>query len=171
MDAVGDFLSDHHFIALLYPAADKFTGGATSDVIALQNYRRASIFVVTGAVEDAAVSNLVTILACDDVTPTNSTAMAFNYRQCVSSATGDTWTALTAATSSGYNFSNHADMGVANTIWFAEITAAGIESAAAGYEFFQLSVAETVDKTILAGAYAILSDPRYPGAVPVSAYS
>jgi len=171
MDATGDFLSDHHFVALIYPIADAFAAGTNSDVISMQNYRRASIFVVTGAVEDAAVSNIVTVEACDDTTPTNQTAMAFKHRQCVSSTSGDTWTALTAATATGYNFSNQSTMGVANTIWFVEFTSADIESAQAGYEYFRLAVAETVDKTILAGAYAILSDPRYPQAVPVSAIS
>ena len=164
-----DFLFDHHFVALIYPTADAFAGGTNSDVISMQNYRRASIFVVTGAVEDAAVSNLVTIEACDDVVPTTQTAMAFHHRQCISSTTVDTWSALTAATSSGYNFSNHASMGVDNTIWFIEITAAEIEAAEPGYEFWRMVVAETVNKTILAGAYAILSEPRFPQSIPITA--
>jgi hypothetical protein len=169
MDGTKDFLSDHHIVAGIYPVADAFAGGASTDIINMENYRRCTFLVITGAVEDAAVSNLVTVDACDNVTPSNTAACAFKHRQCVSSATVDTWSALTTAASTGYNFSNHADMGVNNTMWLVEVTGADLEDAAAGYEFVRLTIAETVNKTILAGVIAILSDPRYPQAIPVSA--
>ena len=167
--AVGDFLSDHHIVAGLYPVADCFAAGTATDVISMVNYRRCTFLVMTGAVEDAAVSNIVTVDACSNAAAGATTAIAFRYRQCVSSATVDTWGALTAATSSGYNFSNHASMGVANTMWFVEVTSADLEAGTAGYEYVRLAIAETVDKTITAGCIAILSDPRYPQAVPVQA--
>ena len=169
MDAVKDFLSDHHIIAGIYPVADFAAGGVNSDIVSLKNYRRATFLVYTGAVEDADISNLVTVEACDDTTPTNSTAMAFHRRYCLSSTTVDTWGALTAATSSGYNFANQSDAGVANVMWLVEVTADEVEAAAAGYEYVRLCIAETANKTITGGCICILSDPRYPGAVPQTA--
>jgi len=163
-----DFLHDHHIVAGIYPVADAFSGGATTDVISMANYGRATFLVITGAVEDAAVSNIVTVNSCDDTTPTTQTAIAFTHRQCVSSTSVDTWSAQTAATSSGYNFSDQSTMGVANTMWMVEVDA---EDLSGTDKYVQLAIAETVDKTILAGVICILSDPRYPQEVPVSAIS
>ena len=169
MDATKDFLADHHVVAGLYPVANTFANGVSTDIINMENYRRCTFVVSTGAIEDNGISNLVTVDACDNTTPSNTTAMAFTYRVCLSSTTVDTWGALTTATSSGYNFAvNNA---VANAIWLVEITSAEIESAAAGYEYVRLTIAETVDKTVTASCIAILSDPRYPQGVPITAIS
>jgi len=169
MDAVKDFLSDHHIVAGIYPVADAFAGGTNTDVISLKNYRRASLLVCTGAVEDADISNLVTVKACTAAAGTGATAMAFHHRTCLSSTTVDTWGALTYSASTGYNFADGASNGVANVMWFVEVTADEVQNALANADFVRFDIAETTDKTITAGAIIILSDPRYPGAVPLTA--
>ena len=162
-----DFLFDHQVLQLFAPSADKFTTGISSDVFSLRNFRRASFFILTGAIEDAGISNLVTIEACDDVVPTTPTAMAFVRRVHRWSTTDTAWGALATVTSAGYNFAvNNA---VANAVWFAEVTADEVEAAAAGYAYVRIKIAETVDKTITAGGFVILSEPRYPDQIPVQA--
>jgi hypothetical protein len=169
MAGSADFLSNHHIVAGLYPVADCFAGGVATDIINMENYRRCTFLVMTGAIEDAAISNIVTVDACSTATATATTAISFRHRTCLSSATVDTWGALTYSAATGYNFADGASNGVANVMWLIEVDAATMEAEAAGYEFVRLAIAETVDKTITACVIVILSDPRYPGAVPVTA--
>jgi len=162
-----DFLSDHQVVALFYPVADAFVGGLTSDAICLRDYRRITFFVMTGAIEDADVSNIVTIEACTAAAGTGHTAMEYHHRVCRSSTSVDTWGALTASASTGYNFSDN--NAVANAMWAIEVTADEVQAAVANADFVRMAVAETEDKTITAAGFAILSEPRYPGAVPLTA--
>lgn len=156
-----------HVVPVLYPVADAFAGGVTGDVIAMRHYGRVTFLVFTGAIEDAGISNLVTIEACDDVTPSNTVAMAFRSRVQLSSTTVDAWGALTARAATGNNFALANP--VANAVWMCEVTADEIEAAAAGYGFVRIKIAETANKTITACAIAILSEPRYPQAIPLGA--
>src|SRR3990167_2775517 len=75
-----DFLFDKVLLQCFAPAADRFAGGISSDVFSLQNYRLATFFVLTGAIEDANISNIVPVDPCDDTTPTATGARAFERR-------------------------------------------------------------------------------------------
>lgn len=150
----------------LVPVADAFAGGVSTDVVSLKNYKRATFVIITGAIEDANISNLCKVQACDDVTPSNTTDMAFYRQSSQWSTTVDTWGAVALAASTGYNFmSNNA---VANAIHIAEVTSDMVESAAAGYEYVRLNIAETANKTITACVLVILSEPRFGQDAPVS---
>ena len=164
-----DFLYDHHIVAGLYPVADAFAGGVDTDVVSLKNYRRATLVVMTGVVEDTGTSNLVTIKACTDAAKTNATTMAYVRRFCASSTTVDTWEALATVAAAGYNFADRADAGVDNTIWVAEVTADGVGAAFADANFVYATIAETANKTLTACAFWILSEPRYPQSIPLTA--
>lgn len=164
-----DFLYDHHLVALLYPVGDAFAGGVDTDVISLRDYRRISFVVMTGAIEDSGISNLVTVNACTDAAKAGATAMAFHSRRQLSSTTVDTWGALTSRTSSGHNFATASGGAVANNIWFIEVTADEVQAALADADFVYLTIAETANKTITAGAFAILSEPRFPQPTPLTA--
>lgn len=164
---VKDFLADHHIVAALYPVANAFSGGVDTDVISLRDYRRATFVFSTGAIQDAGISNLITAKACTDNAKTGATAIPFRARACQSSTTVDTWGAIISATATGYNFAlNNA---VANAIWLVEVSAEEASGALAEADFIYLSIAETVAKTITAGAICILSEPRYPQTVPLTA--
>lgn len=166
---LADLLSHAHLVAALYPVADAFAGGVDTDVISLRDYQRATLIVMTGAIEDSGISNLVTVNACTDNAKTGATAMAFRSRRCLSSTTVDTWGALTARTSSGHNFATASGGAVANNIWMLEVTADEVAAALSGAAFVYATIAETANKTITAAALWILTEPRYPGAVPQSA--
>lgn len=162
-----DFLFNHHIVPAFVPVADAFASGIDTEAVSLANYRRATLVVITGAVEDSGVSNLVTIEACTSAAGAGATAMAFQYRAMQYSTSADTWGALTAATSSGYNFSDN--NAVANAVWMAEVTADEVASALDGASFVQAAIAETADKTITAGGIWILSEPRYCQDIPFTA--
>ena len=154
-----DFLAKNHVVVGLYPVADAFAGGVSSDIVSLSNYRKATFFVFTGAIEDAGISNLVTVEACQDNAGTNHTAVAFKSRTILSSTTVDVEGALTDRASTGYNFA--LANAVANAVWVAEVVAEDIEAALPGYNWVRLTIAETVDKTITAMCLIVLSEPRY----------
>lgn len=154
-----DFLSDHHVVVGLYPVADCFAGGVKSDVFSLKDWRRITFLVFTGAIEDAGISNLVTVEACDDVVPTDPQPVTFVSRTQLSSTTVDAWSALAARAATGYNFA--LANAVANAAWMAEVTAAELEAQQPGHPFVRLNIAETANKTITAVVIAILSEPRH----------
>lgn len=162
-----DFLSDHHIIPAFVPVADAFAGGLTTEAVSLAKYRRATLVVITGAIEDTGISNIVTVEACTAADGTGNTAMAFKYRAQQYSTTVDTWSALTAATTTGYDFADNNT--VANTVWFLEVTAEEVGAAVDGAEFVRAVIAETANKTITAGGIWILSEPRYAQDVPLTA--
>lgn len=163
-----DFLYDHHIVAAFYPVADAFAGGIDTDVVCLRDYRRATLVISTGAIEDTGVSNLITLKACTDAAKTGATAMAFYRRFCSSSTSVDTWEALTAVTSAGYNFADRSDA-AANNIWVCEVQADEVSAALANAQFVYATIAETANKTITASGIWILSEPRYPQSVPNTA--
>lgn len=162
-----DLLSRGHVVNLLYPVADAFAGGVDTDVICLRDYGKIAFIIATGAIEDAGISNLITVKACTDAAKTGATAMAFRSRICLSTTAIDTWSDLAARAASGYNFA--AAFPQANALWYIEVDAEEVAAALANANFVYLSIAETANKTITAGAIAVLLDPRYPQAVPPTA--
>jgi len=153
-----------HIVQGIVPAADRFAGGVTTDVVSLANYRRVGMLIITGAIEDTGVSNLVTALACDNTTPSTTVAMGFRHQSLRWSTTVDTWGAQAVAAAAGYNFTvNHA---VANAMHYVEVTAEEVEQAAPGYKYVQFSIAETANKTVTAAVILFGLEPRYPQAVP-----
>ena len=162
-----DFLFDKHIVQGIVPAADRFAGGVSSDIVSLKDYGRVTFLVITGAIEDAGISNLVTVDACDDTSPSNTTPIPFYYRSLQWSTTVDAWGALSLAAAAGYNLtSNNA---VANAVHLVTVTSDMLEANAAGKPFVRLTIAETVNKTITASVVAILDEPRYPQKTPVTA--
>lgn len=163
-----DLIAKQHIVAAFYPVADAFAGGINTDIVSLKNYRRATLVISTGAIEDTAISNLVTFNASDDAAGSTTTAMAWHRRFCPSSVTVDTWEDMAAVLAAGYNFADRADA-AANNIWVGEVTADEVGAAQAGAQFVFATIAETVNKTITASGIWILSDPRYPQAIPLTA--
>lgn len=162
-----ELLSNAHLIPAIIPVADAFTGGTSTEAVSLRDYTRASCIIQTGAIEDAAISNVVTVEACTSAAGAGATAMAFRRRVMRYSTTVDTWGALTDVTSAGYNFaSNNA---VANACWFIDVTADEVEAALPGATFVRVTIAETANKTITASGLWILTGARYPQAVPATA--
>ena len=144
-------------------AADLYAGGVTTDVFNMEGFHAGAFIISQGAIEDAGISNIVTLLACDDTTPSNSSTMIFRHRTYVE--TTDLWGALTAATVTGYNF--NVASAVSNGIQTVEFTASEVfADGGNGYGYVQLAIAETADKEVSASILFVGLIPRYLGATP-----
>lgn len=159
-----DFLHNHHIVNGVYPVADAFASAKTTDYVSLANYRRATFLIHTGDATAGTADGVVTVNAATDAAGTGATAMAFKYRSSASSTTVDTWGALTDAAAAGF-----AMTAGDNYMYIVEVTADEAEAAVAGSDFVSLTVTEDTDDPIVAGIVCILSEPRYPTDVPVTA--
>lgn len=162
-----DFLFDAHIIPAFVPVADAFAAGRTSEAISLADYRRATLIILTGAIEDAGISNVVKLQACLTAAGGTAVDIPFRYRSLPYTTAVDTWSALALAAATGRNFALAEP--AANVVWMAEVLASDLESANPGAKFLQAVIAETVNKTITAAGLWILTGARHGGAVPVQA--
>lgn len=135
------------FVTGLDPAADSFAGGTTSDVIDMAPFNRLVFAIHRGDATGGTAAPTYTVLACDDTTPSNTTAIAFNYR-----TDGG---AITAATTTG--FQGTAGDSVIDLIEIDEQALA-----ATGYGYVQLAIAETVNDPQVNGVLVVgeLKDAR-----------
>lgn len=159
-----DLLFDKQIINGLYPKADAFDTSMTTDFASLANYRKATFLIHTGVATGGTANGTVTVLASAVAAGTNPTAISFKYRICASSTSVDTWGALTDATSSGFSMTAGS-----NYLYEIEVLAEEIEAQIAGKPFVALKVTEVTNDPVVAGVLIVLSDARYPQAVPVSA--
>lgn len=159
-----DFLFNHHIVNGLVPQADAFATSATTDYIALRDYRRITFVIHTGDATAGTADGVITVLAATTAAGAGATAMAFKYRVCASSTSVDTWGDLTAAAATGV-----AMTAGDNYIYTVEVTAEDVQAALAGADFVALKVTEDTNDPIVAGILAILSEPRYPQETPRTA--
>lgn len=141
-----------HVVNALVPVADAFAATKYTDIIKLAKHHKITFVIITGA--NAGGDSVVTVEACDDVTPTNSSAIAFRYKACTS---GDTFGAMAACASTGFTTST-----TANSMYVVEVTS---DMLTQGYEYVRLKLVEDTDNAVTAGIAAILSDGRYQESV------
>jgi hypothetical protein len=152
MGATLNFNNETHIVGLSSPA-DSAGVAVTSDIVNVGKYHSVSLLVYLGTLTgDTAV---VTVEECDDVTPTNNTAIAFRYRESGATTTSDAYGAVTAATSSGFTFAATDD----DHILMIDINGADLTD---GYPYVRVVV--TPGGSASASELAILAvlRPRYP---------
>ncbi len=159
-----DFMFDHHVVNGLYAKSDAFDTSMTTDWISLANYGRITFLINTGDATSGTANGTVTVLASAVAAGTTTTALAFKYRVCASSTTVDTWGALTDAASTGFSMTAGD-----NYQYMIEVTADQVVGAIDAKGFVALKVLEVTNDPIPASVTIILSEPRYPQAVPVQA--
>lgn len=140
----------------LAPIAD-FAGAdpTYSDVISLKKHARAVIRIAIGVLTGGTGSVKFTVNACDDVVPTNETAVPFWYRVLVGGAAPGAITRTTAAT-------GVTSAATANQI--IEIEVLREDLIASGYAFFRLKNDEVVNDPIVGSVTITLYDPLHAGA-------
>jgi hypothetical protein len=145
-------LAERAHVVNILPPQD-VSAGVSSDVFSLKNYSHATIIVQAGATN--ADAGNVTIEECDDVVPTNDTAIGFSF-YAETTAAGDTLGARTATVAAtGIDVSAND-----NIFYVIEIDA---EELSEGYPNLYLKWSACGGAT-LGSAVAILSGPRYaPG--------
>lgn len=145
-----------HFVKGLDPVADAFSGTVYSDVVDVREAHAIHFLVYKGV--GALGTSTITVQACDDTTPSNRTAVAFAYRVCTS---GDTWGALTWATTSGF-----ATTAGSSQMYMIEVDADMLASS--GYKYCQLKMVEVVDDPVVGCIVPILWPLRSPRAITSS---
>ena len=139
----GYYLEGYQLIKGLDPIADAFAGTVNSDVVNVKGLSRVLFIVYAGV--GATGTSTFTVEACDDVTPTNTTAVAYQSRMIL---TGDTEGAVTARTTAGFI----PTAGSSKIILF-EVKEQDL--AASGYGYVRLHAVESVNDPVLGGILVI----------------
>lgn len=142
-------LENIHYIGGLAPNADAFAGTVYTDVFKVLG--EGATFLVWYGTNAAVGASTMTVVACDDVTPTNSTAVPFMYRV---STTFDTWGDWTAATTAGITVGGSAD-----SMWQIYVPAS--EYATEGYAYTRAAFVETVNQAADGMVLAGVVNPSY----------
>jgi len=146
-----ELLQNLHFIKGLDPVADAFAGTVASDVVDVSNHGGALFIVYKGV--GATGTSTITVEACDDVTPSNTTAVPFYSKSITATDVQGEMTARAAA-------------GFTTTAGSSQIYVIAVDSqelASAGYKYVRLKAAEVVDSPVLGGIAIALFDPRFGG--------
>ncbi len=136
-----------HFVKGIDPIADAFAGTVATDVFEVKGE---GAWAMRYHGVGATGTSTVTAEACDDVTPTNSTAVAFMYRICT---TGDTWGAWTQATTAGFATT-------AGSSQMYEMYVPASELGAEGYGYCRFKFVEVADDPVLGGVLCAVVNPR-----------
>lgn len=151
-----ELLETLHLVKGLDAVADAFAGTVASDVVNMAGYEDI-LFVIHKGV-GATGTSTVTVEACDDVTPTTTSAVPFTYRAIT---TGDTEGALTQVAATGFTTTAGSSQ-----LYAVQINAAAL--AASGYSYARLKMVEVVDSPVLGGILIVQGCPRYAQAVKPS---
>jgi len=148
-----------HIVKGLDPVADAFAGATVySDVVNVKNLSRV-LFVVFGGVATAGTgASTFTVEACDDVTPSNVSAIPFESREI---ATGDAEGAITARAATGY-------VGTAGSSKISLIEVREDALAASGYGYVRLKAAESVNDPVV-GCILVIGESKLPSASKATA--
>ncbi len=138
-----------HYVNALAPVADAFAGTANSDIIKVAGAVGIEFLVMTGV--GATGTSTFTVDACDDVTPSNTQAVPFWYKEVTSDPGDTTWTLATAT-----GWTRATGTNAMFRIWVpADII--GDE----GYSYARLTAVEVADSPVLGGIVAILHETEF----------
>ena len=141
-------MQESHFVKGIDPVADAFAGTVASDIVSMAKWTRCTFIIYKGV--GTTGTSTITVEACDDVTPTTTSAIPFWYRAITS---GDTPGALTRATSSGF-----ATTAGSSELYIVEVDVD--ELAASGYEYVRCKAVEVVNDPVIGAILIQLSGPR-----------
>lgn len=135
----------------LPPVADAFATQGYSDIVSIDGCESVVAFVLTGASADN--TNVITAEACDNVTPSNATAIVFTVSSVVS---GDTNDKPTSTAVGGKAFTAN----IANQYYIVEIDPADVLAANSneGRKYVRIKVTEAGSAGAQLGAIAIFKN-------------
>lgn len=136
------------FVMGLDPVADAFASTVYSDIFEVQG--EGAFFIRYEGVGTTGTSTL-TVEACDDTTPSNSSAVAFVYRVMT---TAGTWGAATAATSAGF-----ATTAGSSDMYLIDVPAGNV--GATGYGYVRLKCVEVADDPVIGCIIGAVYGLRY----------
>jgi hypothetical protein len=148
-----------HYIRGMPYSADLFNGTVYSDVVNMKNHHEAT-FVINQELGSTGTAT-ITVQACDDVTPSNRSAVPFSYQKYLAGADVPAAPAQVAAT----GFATTAEATAA--IYVIKVDAAVL--AASGYGYVQLKAVEVVNDPVAGSVLIELGQPRNNDPIPASA--
>lgn len=151
---IGDII--HSVPLALAPDADALAGSKATDVISMAHATSVAFQITHGV--GATGTYTVTVEACDDVTPSNTAAIAFRYRTLTTAGGLDTWSDWTDATASGFTIT----AGSNQAVW-VEVVESDLTN---GYGFVRLATTEVVDAAVDAGIQAFVNHAFQGQSVP-----
>lgn len=152
------------------PSTDCFGSNLTTDIINMENYKKLTFLVITGAAVNA--DGVITVSAGESASTACATEIAFKYRTMVNAdvpnAASDLPSALLDGTSTGIIMEATKEGGM----YIIEVDAATVCDATTGttyYDHVSLTVTENTGTAQDACVLAVLSEPRYPQSILVTA--
>jgi len=145
-----------HYVKGIDPVADAFAGTVSTDVVSLKNHETIEFTIYKGV--GATGTSTITVEACDDTTPTTTSAVAFRYQTIL---TGDTHSDMTEVASTGFTTTAGSSQ-----LYKVSIDAEAL--AVSGYEYVRLTAVEVVNSPVLGGVSIALLSPRFDIAVQSS---
>ena len=142
-------LEQLHLVPGIYPVADFMAATVNSDVVKCESAVGMRFTIIKGV--GALGTSTITIDACDDVTPTTTSAVTFQYRI---STTPDTWGAWTQAAATGFTTTAGSNQAY-------EIFVRAADLAAVGYAYARLHAVEVVNDPVVGCVNIEVLQPRY----------
>lgn len=147
------FIESYHTAFGKNPVADFAMTSAVTDVVNAKNFHNTVFLVYWGVGTTGTVT--VTVEACDDTTPSNTTAIPFTYRVVTGGLNaGDTHGAVTQATASGFTTTAGSHQCI-----IVEVN--NDELGDTGYSYIRCKLTEVVDSPILGGILTLQGGPRF----------
>jgi hypothetical protein len=143
----GRLIQEVHFVNPLPTGAamdDLYEGGFSSDIVNLGKYERATWVIARGVGNTGTA--VITVDSCDTVAPGTATAIPFVYKV---AASGDTFSATTAATAAGYTTAAGPGSMVVVEVNAAELSGTD--------KFARLTVTEGTDSAVSGSVVCIMS--------------
>lgn len=151
----------------IIPVADAWNSNpVVSDIIHMENFNRCTFLIVTGAT--SAVEPVVTVFAGLS-NASCATAIAFKYRTQIAAVPGaagsDVNSALTDAGVAGFSMA----ASKAGGLYIIEVDASDVAAAGVNFDHCAVNIDENADTAQTGCVIAILSEPRDPQAVLLTA--
>jgi len=147
------------FVNAVIPVADAFDTATQSDFINMENYRKCTFIIATGA--SAAADGVITVQAGVS-NAACATAIVFKYRTQIGAippaALSDVPGALTAAGVGGFVMTQSKGGG----LYIIEVDAAVVAAGITNGDHCAITITEDSNVPQTACVLAILSEPRYP---------
>ena len=157
MNPCGLLMEHSHFEVGINAIADAFSGTVSTDVVSMRDHVSVRFIVHWGV--GVTGTTTLTVEACDDVVPTNTSAIPFWYRKMVGAAAPS---AISAVAATG-------QLTTAGSNQVVEVEVKAEQLSASGYGFVRLTAVESVDSPLLGGVLIEMGKPRYPGRIPLTA--
>lgn len=154
MAANMSFTHEYGVLNALVPAADMNNGGGETDIVSMKQADRMIFILYTGA--NATGNANITVEACDDVTPTTTSAIAFYATEYETSGSDVPSTARAAVASTGFKTAL-----TANALYVIEVESSAVVGAGDTYEFCRLIMTESTNAAVTGGVIAITANTRY----------